>query len=72
LIRNLCISATIPKDTTTEAIIVLDNYLFKGSLKDLHLDPSQIKSITVLKDAAASSLWGYRAGNGVIVIQTKK
>src|SRR5690606_17666509 len=30
------------------------------------------ESITVLKDAAAASIWGARAGNGVIVITTKK
>ncbi|MDP5171073.1 MAG: VIT domain-containing protein [Bacteroidia bacterium] len=37
-----------------------------------NLDPSQIKNITVLKDAAASSIYGSRAANGVIVIETKK
>jgi len=36
------------------------------------LNPSDIESITVLKDAAASSLYGSRAANGVIVIQTKR
>ena len=36
------------------------------------LNPADIESITVLKDAAASSLYGSRAANGVIVITTKK
>ncbi|MBQ7773512.1 MAG: TonB-dependent receptor, partial [Bacteroidales bacterium] len=36
------------------------------------LNPSDIESITVLKDAAASSLYGSRAANGVIMITTKK
>jgi len=36
------------------------------------LNPSDIESITVLKDAAASSLYGSRAANGVILITTKK
>ena len=36
------------------------------------LNPEDIESITVLKDAAASSIWGARAANGVIVIVTKK
>jgi TonB-linked SusC/RagA family outer membrane protein len=31
-----------------------------------------IESVTILKDAAAASIWGARAGNGVIVITTKK
>ena len=35
------------------------------------LDPSNIESITVLKDAAAASLYGSRAANGVVLITTK-
>ena len=36
------------------------------------MNPNDIESITVLKDAAASSLYGSRAANGVIIITTKK
>ncbi len=36
------------------------------------LNPSDIQSMTVLKDAAAASLYGSRAANGVIIITTKK
>lgn len=36
------------------------------------LNPSDIETITILKDAAASSLYGSRAANGVVVITTKK
>lgn len=36
------------------------------------LDPSMIESVTVLKDAAAASIYGSRAGNGVILVTTKK
>jgi len=35
-------------------------------------NPEDIESITVLKDGAAASIWGAKAGNGVIVIETKK
>lgn len=35
------------------------------------LNPSDIQSITVLKDAAASSLYGSRAANGVVIVTTK-
>ena len=35
-------------------------------------DPSDIESVTVLKDAAASALYGSRAANGVILINTKQ
>lgn len=36
------------------------------------LNPADIESVTVLKDAAASSLYGSRAANGIVVITTKK
>ena len=36
------------------------------------INPNDIESMTVLKDAAASSLYGSRAANGVIIITTKK
>lgn len=36
------------------------------------INPNDVESITVLKDAAAASIWGARAANGVIVITTKK
>lgn len=36
------------------------------------LDPNTIESITVLKDAAASAVYGARAANGVIVVKTKR
>ena len=36
------------------------------------LDPNTIESVTVLKDAAASAIYGARAANGVIVVKTKR
>ncbi|WKX78671.1 TonB-dependent receptor plug domain-containing protein [Zobellia laminariae] len=36
------------------------------------LDPSDIESISVLKDASASAIYGSRAANGVILITTKR
>lgn len=36
------------------------------------INPQDIETITVLKDASAASIWGVRASNGVIVITTKK
>ncbi|MGX5687403.1 SusC/RagA family TonB-linked outer membrane protein [Arcticibacter tournemirensis] len=53
-----------------EPLIVLDNFPYEGGLDNIN--PNDIESITVLKDAAAASAWGTRAGNGVIVITTKK
>ncbi len=53
-----------------QPLIVLDNFPYDGNLDNIN--PNDIESITLLKDAAASSIWGARAGNGVIVITTKK
>lgn len=50
-------------------LIVVDNFPYYGDIQSI--DPSVVESITVLKDAAASSIWGAKAGNGVIVITTK-
>ncbi|MGM9478771.1 SusC/RagA family TonB-linked outer membrane protein [Pedobacter sp. GSP4] len=38
----------------------------------LNIAPSDIKDISVLKDAAATAIWGSRAANGVLVINTKR
>lgn len=54
----------------TQPLIVVDNFPYEGDLNSIN--PNDIENITVLKDAAASSIWGARAGNGVIVINTKK
>lgn len=51
-------------------LIVVDNFPYEGDLNNIN--PNDIESITILKDAAAASIWGTRAGNGVIVITTKK
>ncbi|MFT3949160.1 MAG: carboxypeptidase-like regulatory domain-containing protein [Agriterribacter sp.] len=55
-----------PKDP----LIIVDNFPYAGDLNNIN--PNNVESITILKDAAAASIWGARAGNGVIVITTKK
>ena len=37
-----------------------------------NINPNDIESITVLKDATATAIYGARAANGVIVVTTKK
>lgn len=54
----------------TMPLIVIDNFPYDGPLESIN--PNDVESITVLRDAAAASIWGARAGNGVIVITTKK
>lgn len=51
-------------------LIVLDNFPYYGDLDNIN--PNDVESVTVLKDAAAASIWGVKAGNGVIVITTKQ
>lgn len=50
-------------------LIVVDNFPYEGDIKNIN--PNMVESVTILKDAAASSIWGARAANGVIVITTK-
>jgi TonB-linked SusC/RagA family outer membrane protein len=51
-------------------LIVLDGIPFIGSLADLN--PNDIKSIDVLKDASATAIYGSRGANGVILVTTEK
>ncbi|PSK90803.1 SusC/RagA family TonB-linked outer membrane protein [Taibaiella chishuiensis] len=53
-----------------DPLIVVDNFPYDGDIRNIN--PNDVESVTVLKDAAAASIWGARAGNGVIVITTKK
>ena len=63
---------------SNEPLIVLDglplsNTVPSGSTSILStIDPNDIESFTVLKDASAAAIYGSRAANGVIVITTKK
>lgn len=50
-------------------LIVVDNFPFEGDINTIN--PNDVLTVSVLKDAAAASIWGSRAGNGVIVITTK-
>jgi TonB-linked SusC/RagA family outer membrane protein len=52
-----------------QPLIVVDNFPYNGDISNIN--PNDVQDITVLKDAAASSIWGAQAGNGVIVITTK-
>lgn len=53
-----------------DPLIVLDGFIYDGDVSNLN--PLDIENVSVLKDASAASIWGARAGNGVIVITTKK
>ncbi len=53
-----------------EPLYVVDGVPFAGNIADIN--PSDVESISILKDAASSALYGNRAANGVILITTKK
>ena len=50
-------------------LLVVDGQVMNATLASLN--PNDIESVTILKDAAATSLYGVRASNGVIVVTTK-
>lgn len=52
----------------SDPLIIIDG--FESDMNKL--DPATVESITVLKDASAASIYGAKAGNGVIVITTKR
>ncbi|TRX71438.1 SusC/RagA family TonB-linked outer membrane protein [Carboxylicivirga sp. M1479] len=54
----------------TQPLIVVDGFAIDGGFESVNRN--DVAKITVLKDAAASSIWGARAANGVIVITTKQ
>ena len=51
-------------------LIILDGIPYSGSLADI--DPNNVEDMSVLRDASATAIYGSRASNGVILIQTKR
>ena len=81
-VGSIRIRGTGSMNATNEPLYVIDGVpVISGDVTELSyvsnnvmstLNPSDIESITVLKDAAASALYGSRAANGVILIPTKR
>ncbi|MBS1598435.1 MAG: SusC/RagA family TonB-linked outer membrane protein [Bacteroidetes bacterium] len=57
-------------ETIKSPLVILNNFPYEGDINNIN--PNDVENITILKDAAAASIWGARAGNGVIVITTKQ
>ena len=55
---------------SNDPLIILDGIQFSGGLSAVN--PHDIKSIEILKDASSAAIYGARAANGVILITTKK
>jgi TonB-linked SusC/RagA family outer membrane protein len=56
-------------NASSSPLYVVDGAPFDGNISSLN--PDDIETMTVLKDAAAASLYGSRAANGVVIIKTK-
>jgi TonB-linked SusC/RagA family outer membrane protein len=55
---------------SNDPLIILDGVFYNGSLADIN--PNDIESMEILKDASAAAIYGSRAANGVILINSKK
>ncbi|MBL1410816.1 SusC/RagA family TonB-linked outer membrane protein [Sphingobacterium faecale] len=53
-----------------EPLVVVDGFVYDGDIQNIN--PNDVEDIDILRDAGAASIWGVRAGNGVIVITTKR
>jgi len=56
-------------NASSSPLYVVDGAPFDGNISSIN--PDDIETMTVLKDAAAASLYGSRAANGVVIIKTK-
>lgn len=54
----------------SDPLFVVDGFPITGDISNIN--PDEIEEITVLKDAASTSLYGSRAANGVVLVTTKK
>lgn len=55
---------------STAPLIVVDGVPYEGSISDIN--PNDVESMSVLKDASASAIYGHRGANGVVLITTKR
>lgn len=55
---------------SNDPLVVLDGIPFMGTLSDIN--PNDIKSMDILKDASSTAIYGSRGANGVIIITTKR
>jgi TonB-linked SusC/RagA family outer membrane protein len=64
------IRGTRSLNASNDPLVVLDGIPFAGSIGDIN--PSDIKSIDILKDASATAIYGSRGANGVLLVTTHK
>lgn len=71
-VNNLLIRgvSTLTTGSMGAPLIILNNFPFSGDINTIN--PNDVENITILKDAAAASIYGAKASNGVIVITTRQ
>nr|WP_320039226.1 TonB-dependent receptor [uncultured Bacteroides sp.] len=67
---NISIRGTNTISGNTSVLIVLDGIIYNGSLSSIN--PADIESVDVLKDASATAVYGAQAANGVLLITSKR
>lgn len=55
---------------STAPLVVLDGVIYRGPLGEIN--PDDVESVDVLKDASSTAIYGSEAANGVLIITTKK
>jgi TonB-linked SusC/RagA family outer membrane protein len=68
---NFLIRGTTSLFADRRPLVVVDGFPISNS-NFSDINPNDVESVTILKDAAAASIWGARSANGVIVVVTKK
>jgi TonB-linked SusC/RagA family outer membrane protein len=67
---NIRIRGQLSVSAGSDPLYVIDGFPITGSIGAMN--PDEIEDITILKDAASTSLYGSRAANGVVLITTKR
>lgn len=67
---NLQVRGRASLTASTSPLIVVDGVIYPGELSDIN--PNDIATIDVLKDASSAAVFGARSANGVVLITTKK
>lgn len=60
---------TLSNGASNGPLLVVDGIIFRGSIQDLN--PDDIQSVDILKDASSAAIYGSQSANGVILITTK-
>ncbi|MDR1981222.1 MAG: SusC/RagA family TonB-linked outer membrane protein, partial [Tannerellaceae bacterium] len=67
---NLQIRGANSLKASTSPLIVVDGVIYEGELEDIN--PMDIETIDILKDASSAAVYGAKSANGVVVINTKR